>query len=107
MHPDTPPIPSHPARRGAVRWTLRDPQGRQVTVDNLQQWARGHCDLFGMPESERSAVTIAVGLRNLKRSREGKLHRKDGHPYTVAAYKGWTLVGWEELGPGPSAHSAR
>ncbi|MGI6199894.1 MAG: hypothetical protein ACOYJA_03930 [Christensenellales bacterium] len=107
MHPDIPNTPPHRGRTPAT-WTLRDPAGKLITVRNLQRWAREHCELFGMQPCERSAVTIAVGLRNLKRSALGKLRRKDGTPYTIRAYKGWTLVGWEEpsIAPG-SAPDAR
>lgn len=82
--------------RNALIWTLRDPSGNAITVRNLEHWARGHCELFGEEPGDRAAARIAHGLRNIKRSMEGKLRRSDGSPYRVNQYKGWTLDGWEE-----------
>lgn len=78
-------------------WHLKDPNGNSVTVVNLMDWARAHAeDYFGMQPTDENAHNIASGFRNIKRSMEGKLRRKDGRPYTVATYKGWTLLAWED-----------
>lgn len=86
-----------PQNREAKIWHLQDPEGNTVTVINLLDWARDHAkDCFGMEPTDANAHNIASGLRNIKRSMEGKLRRKDGRPYTVSTYKGWTLVAWED-----------
>lgn len=82
--------------RNAMIWHLRDPEGNPVIVTNLLHWARLHAqDYFGMDPTDRSGEVISSGFKNIKRSMEGKLHR-NGKPYSVYSYKGWTLVAWEE-----------
>lgn len=86
-----------PQNRRSKLWHLQDPDGNNVTVVNLLDWARIHAkDYFDMEPTDANAQNIASGIRNIKRSMEGKLRRKDGRPYTVATYKGWTLVAWED-----------
>ena len=46
--------------------------------------------------SKWSAAAISSGFRQIKRSMEGKFRRANGKPCTVSAYKGWTLVAWEQ-----------
>ena len=48
-----------------------------------------------MEDTEKAAVNIASGFRQIKRSMEGKTFR-NGKPYSVSTYKGWMLVAWEE-----------
>lgn len=86
-----------PQNRGSKVWHLRDPDGNVETVVNLLDWARQHAeDYFDMEPTDANAHNIASGFRQIKRSMEGKLRRKDGRPYTVCTYKGWTLIAWEE-----------
>lgn len=85
-----------PQNREAKVWHLRDPDGHTVTVVNLQDWARRHAwDYFGMESTDKNAQNIASGLRQIKRSMEGKIRRK-GRPVTVSSYKGWQLLAWED-----------
>lgn len=86
-----------PQNRGSKIWHLQDPDGNNVTVVNLLDWARSHAkDYFDMEPTDANAQNIASGIRNIKRSMEGKLRRKNGSPYTVSTYKGWTLIAWED-----------
>lgn len=86
-----------PQNRVAKTWHLQDPDGNSVTVVNLLDWAREHAkDYFDMEPTAANAHNIASGFRQIKRSMEGKLRRKDGRPYTVCTYKGWTLLAWED-----------
>ena len=62
---------------------------------NLLDWARHHTEDFGMEPTEQSAVKIASGIQQIKRSMEGKIRRK-GKPSTVTSYKGWELMSWED-----------
>ena len=73
---------------------MRDPDGNTVVAVNLLDWARHHTQDFGMEPTEVSAYNIASGIRQIKRSMEGKLRRK-GKPYTVTSYKGWELTACE------------
>ncbi len=84
-----------PQNRGAKIWHLRDPDGNPVVAVNLLDWARHHTEDFGMEPTEQSAVKIASGIQQIKRSMEGKI-RRNGRPYTVTSYKGWELMSWEE-----------
>ena len=86
-----------PQNREAKIWYLRDPEGNEVVAVNQLDWAREHAaDDFGMEPTDENAARIAAGFRQLKRSMEGKLRRKNGAPYTVSTYKGWTLVAVED-----------
>lgn len=84
-----------PQNREAMIWHLRDPDGNPVIAVNLLDWARHHTEDFGMEPTEASAINISTGIRNIKRSIEGKIKR-NGKPMTVSSYKGWTLVAWEK-----------
>lgn len=85
-----------PQNREAMIWHLRDPDGHPVVVVNLTDWARRHAqDYFGMEPTDHNACVIASGIRNIKRSMEGKLRRKNGAPVAVSTYKGWGLTAWE------------
>lgn len=84
-----------PQNREAKIWHLRDPEGNPVVAVNLQDWARHHTEDFGMEPTEQSASNIASGIRQIKRSMEGKIKR-NGKPMSVYTYKGWTLVAWED-----------
>lgn len=85
-----------PQNRAAKIWHLMDPEGNQVVVVNLLHWARQHAkDYFDMEPTDKNAETIASGIRNIKRSIEGKI-RRNGKPASVNSYKGWTLLAWEE-----------
>lgn len=85
-----------PQNRNAKIWHLRSPEGEPVVAVNLLDWAREHAaDYFGMEPTDENAARIAGGFRQLKRSMEGKLRRKNGTPYTVSTYKGWTLAAVE------------
>lgn len=86
-----------PQNREALIWHLVDPDGNPVTVVNLLDWARHHAqDYFGMEPTDQNAAAISSGFRQIKRSMEGKLRRKNGTPYSVYTYKGWGLRAWEE-----------
>lgn len=86
-----------PQNRNALIWHLIDPEGDPITVVNLQDWARQHAqDYFGMEPTDRSAASIASGFRQIKRSMEGKLRRKNGAPVSLSTYKGWGLRAWED-----------
>lgn len=85
-----------PQNRNALIWHLIDPEGNPVTVVNLQDWARQHAkDYFGMEPTDAAAANIASGIRQIKRSMEGKI-RRNGKVCTVSSYKGWGLRAWEE-----------
>ena len=47
-----------------------------------------------MEPTDAAAANIASGIRQIKRSMEGKTLR-NGKPMSVGSYKGWTLVAWE------------
>lgn len=86
-----------PQNRNAKIWHLRSPKGEPVVAVNLLDWAREHAaDDFGVEPTDENAARIAAGFRQLKRSMVGKLRRKNGAPYTVSTYKGWTLAAVEE-----------
>lgn len=86
-----------PQNRNAKIWHLRSPEGEPVVAVNLLDWAREHAaDDFGVESTDENAARIAAGFRQLKRSMEGKLRRKNGAPYTVSTYKAWTLVAVEK-----------
>lgn len=86
-----------PQNRNAKIWHLRSPEGEPVVAVNLLDWAREHAvDDFGVEPTDENAARIAAGFRQLKRSMAGKLRRKNGAPYTVSTYKGWTLAAVEE-----------
>ena len=86
-----------PQNRSAKIWHLHSPEGDPVIAVNLLDWAREHAaDYFGMEPTDANAARIASGFRQLKRSMENKLHRKNGAPYTVSTYKGWTLAAVED-----------
>lgn len=85
-----------PQNRSAKIWHLRSPGGEPVVAVNLLDWAREHAaDCFDVEPTDENAERIAAGFRQLKRSMEGKLRRKNGAPYTVSTYKGWTLAAVE------------
>lgn len=84
-----------PQNREAKIWHLRDPEGNPVVAVNLLDWARKHTQDFGMEPTDAAANNIASGIRQIKLSMEGKI-RRNGKPMTIASYKGWTLVAWEE-----------
>lgn len=84
-----------PQNREAKIWHLRDPEGTPVVAVNLLDWARHHTADFGMEDTEKAAVNIASGFRQIKRSMEGKTFR-NGKPYSVSTYKCWMLVAWED-----------
>lgn len=86
-----------PQNRNAKIWHLRSPEGETVVAVNLLDWAREHAaDHFGEEPTDGNAARIAAGFRQLKRSMEGKLRRKNGVPYTASSYKGWTLAAVED-----------
>lgn len=86
-----------PQNRNAKIWHLRSPEGEPVVAVNLLDWTREHAaDDFGVEPTDENAARIASGFRQLKRSMEGKLRRKNGAPYTASTYKGWTLVAVED-----------
>lgn len=86
-----------PQNRNAKIWHLRSPEGEPVVAVNLLDWAREHAaDYFGMEPTDANAAKIASGFRQLKRSMEGKLRRKNGAPYSVSTYKGWALAAVED-----------
>lgn len=66
-------------------WVLIDPTGQEITVRNLNLWARENTDLFGKPEGDHSAQQIASGFRAIAQTLRGK--RKT----PVMTYFGWTL----------------
>lgn len=85
-----------PQNRGAKTWHLVSPDGKPENVLNLLDWARRHADdYFGMEPTEHNAAVIASGIRQIKRSMEGKRYRH-GVPSPISTYKGWTLTGWSE-----------
>ena len=86
-----------PQHRSAKTWTLKAPDGTVQTVVNLLDWARKNSECyFGKPSTDKNAQIIASGIRNLRRSMEGKLRRPDGTPYRVLQYKGWELISVED-----------
>lgn len=82
--------------REAKIWHLLSPDGVPETAINLQDWARRHAeDYFGVAPTDANAANIASGIRQIKRSQEGKIIR-NGAPVNVGSYKGWQLLGVEE-----------
>ncbi len=73
-------------------WTLVTPDGQEITVRNLQLWAREHTDLFGKPPGDRSAAQISAGFRAIAQTLAGK-RGGPGQPGPSMSYFGWTLKG--------------
>ena len=72
--------------QNALVWYLVAPDGERITCRNLNLWLRKNAArLDGSPEQARA------GIMAIKQSMTGK--RK--HP--VNSWKGWRLVGWEEI----------
>lgn len=95
--------------REAKVWHLLSPEGVPETAINLLDWARRHAeDYFGLPPTDANAVKIASGIRQIKRSQEGKIIR-NGRLVNVGSYKGWQLLGVEEKvrGQGLPLHAER
>lgn len=71
----------------AKTWVLKSPENVIVEVKNLKNWARNNTQLFGEDNTEEAAIKIASGIRQLKRSMEGKRG-------PVSSYKDWQLISW-------------
>lgn len=65
------------AEKNCLRWHLVSPDGKHYVFDNLAQWARDNCNLFGFESSEKNANKIRAGICIAK---TGK---------TACTYKGW------------------
>ena len=66
-------------------WTLIDPVGNEITVQNLLLWARENTERFGKPKGDRSASQIAHGFAAIAETLRGT--RKT----PAMTYFGWTL----------------
>lgn len=78
--------------KDAKVWMLIDPDGNQIAVRNLLNWARDHTAEFGKPPGDRSAAQIAGGFRAIALTMAGK--RGPGCKQRGATtYLGWTLKG--------------
>lgn len=73
--------------RNAKKWILIDPDGKEHHCQNLMEWARNNCELFGKEPCDHSAIQISSGFKAIASSLRGT--RKNLRP--VATYFGWTL----------------
>lgn len=73
-----------------LTWRLRAPDGTIHRIENLNKWTQENAALFGKKPEEWEIIN--AGLRALRRSKSGKLHRQ------AKSYYGWTLLSckWRE-----------
>ena len=79
-----------PQNRNSKVWTLIDPDGNEVIVINLLDWARKNAHLFdavhSAEEREHVATNIKSGFVQISRCMQGKRKRP------AYSYKGWGLA---------------
>ena len=69
----------------AKSWVIQSPEGKVYKINNLSLWARENEAIL-----PSSAKLFAAGMRDIKRSEQGKKKRGS------LQYKGWLLLSWSE-----------
>lgn len=69
----------------AKSWVIQSPEGKVYKINNLSLWARENETIL-----PSSAKLFAAGIRDIKRSEQGKKKRGSSQ------YKGWLLLSWSE-----------
>lgn len=57
------------AEKNCLRWHLVSPEGKHYCFDNLCDWARKNCNLFGFENTEKNSKKIVSGICQAKKGK--------------------------------------